>query len=171
MLARQPLRELIYAKTGYSLADKWRQFHDRMLLNDVEDGYFSVFREIADIILAAIQHGLYLDAHTMPDISVGQAWSKTWVSRRLEDVYGARRSASHFFPDYFPQPGAVPVWVYPLAALGEFRLWLQSEYLPKKYPTYLRYKVRKGLMSEAQIEPLLDAVSKPRTHGDGPRPR
>jgi len=58
ILARQTLRTFIYKSVGYDpnnqIPDSWKHYHDRVTLNDLPQGYFSVFREIADIVVYAI---------------------------------------------------------------------------------------------------------------------
>lgn len=162
VLARQTLRQFIYRQVGYdphqAVPDKWKHFHDRLIINPLPPRHFSVFREIADIIISMIQAGMTVDASVMPDISVGQAWSEEWERRNLAAKYGERRKHPHHFPDYFPQPGTVDAWVYPLDAVGEFRVWLQTEYLPNKYPNYLARKARQGALAASVVDLLVEAV-------------
>lgn len=163
-LARHSLREFIYQNLGYNpteiVPEPWRHFHDRMLLNDVPFGYFSVFKEAADIVVSAIRNGLSVDHHTVPDISVGLAWAKHWKANGLAAKFGDRIKHRHVYPDYFPQAqnGAIDANVYPLAALGEFRRWLQAEYLTNKFPAYLRSKAAEGAILAIQAEMLIKAV-------------
>lgn len=77
LLARQGLRTFIYQATGFDpsrlLPRGWRDFHDRLVLSKLPAGYFGVFREMSEFLLRAIQAGLVVDEHTIPDISVGKA--------------------------------------------------------------------------------------------------
>jgi hypothetical protein len=163
-LARKSLRDFIYARTGYDPArqvpQNWRQFHDRLELNLVPRGYFSVFREMTDVVIASIRAGLAVDEHTVPDISVGRMWSKHWEEGGLAARCGERIRYEHNYPDYFPQADSNPQqpWAYPNASLGEFRDWLMSEYLPEKYPDYLDGKVRKGELPADTARQVLAAV-------------
>jgi hypothetical protein len=162
-LARRSLREFIYSALGYDpaqvLAPHWREFQDRMTLNSVPRGYFSVFREIAEIAVSAIQHGLRFDSQTLPDISVGKVWAIEWKNTNGEVRWGPRRRHPHVFPSYFPQAQAtVEPWIYPIAALGQFRSWLQEVYLPEKYPRYIEGKVNSGAIQASRAELLLKAV-------------
>jgi hypothetical protein len=52
----------------------WRQFHDRVALvyDSVPHGYFSVFKEAADIIVTLIRSGANIGSAFVPDISIGQ---------------------------------------------------------------------------------------------------
>jgi hypothetical protein len=163
ILARKSLREFIYRMTGYDpnnvVPPNWKHFHDRMLLNPVPSSYFSVFREIADIVIASIREGLMVNHSTVPDISVGQAWGVYWKANDLEEKYGPRTKHPHIYPDYFPQSQAnIEAFIYPLVALGEFREWMQVEYLVQKFPNYLKGKVKQGLMPATSVELLLKAV-------------
>lgn len=163
-LARRSLREFIYTSVGYDpralVPELWQHFHDRLLLNPVPSGYFSVFREIADVLVSSIRAGLNVDAHTVPDISVGQAWAAYWKSIGGEVRFGQRVKYPHVYPHPSPQAGAeIEAWIYPVRALGEFRAWLQGVYLPEKYPRYIETKVRSGALLESRAELLLAAVN------------
>jgi hypothetical protein len=58
-------------------------------------GYFSIFKELADIFVMLIRKGANLGPTFVPDISVGQLWSKFWVSENLEILYGERIKYEH----------------------------------------------------------------------------
>ncbi len=164
ILARQTLRTFIYKGVGYDpknqIPDSWKHYHDRVLLNDLPQGYFSVFREIADIVIYAIQTGLIVDTHVVPDISIGRKWSQHWKENNFDQVYGERQRFPHSYPDYFPQAKSNPqdIFIYPLEALGEFRIWMQEHYLPENFPTYLKKKVKGGYLPASNVELLLEAV-------------
>lgn len=168
ILARSSFRSFIYNRCGYdpaqAIPDSWRNFHERILLNDqVPVGYFSIFREIADVVVHMIQKGCPLDEHTVPDASVGSIWSKHWQNSGLENEYGARLKHPHNFPDWFPQAAVNPVetWIYPVKALGEFRIWLYENYIPNSFPRYIDGKVKKGVFLPSGAELLIEAVKKP----------
>ena len=168
LLARSSFRAFIYNRCGYDpnkhIPQSWKTFHERILLNDqVPIGYFSVFREIADLVVNMIQKGCPLDDHTVPDGSVGSLWSKYWTTQGMEETYGNRLKHPHYFPDWFPQSAVNPVdaWIYPAQALGDFRIWLYQNYVPLSFPKYLQGKVKQGIFLPSRAELLLAAVSKP----------
>lgn len=165
LLARKSLRDYIYLMTGYDPAQKalqsWKHFHDRLLINRMPEGYFSVFSETAQLVLASIQNGLVIDDHTVPDISVGSAWSNYWKANLLDNVHGQRTKYPHVYPDYFPQAKAnegIKAYIYPLQALGAFRTWLESIYLPEKFPNYLKRLEKKGSLPLGRAQELLKAM-------------
>ncbi|MGH3427826.1 MAG: hypothetical protein ACRDQZ_09720 [Mycobacteriales bacterium] len=164
-LARGGLRLFIYTALGYDPAQlvplQWREFHDRMTLVSAPIGFFSVFKESSEFVINAIRAGLRVDEHTVPDISVGQAWSAHWKSLELYKVFGDRRKHPHNYPEYFKQAQSKPqeMWVYPLDALGEFRRWVQLGYVPTKYPKYLERKVSEGALPASTAQVLLDAAA------------
>jgi hypothetical protein len=167
-LARYSFREFIYNRCGYDpdkhIPDSWKNFHERILLNDqIPFGYFSIFREIADLVVHMIQKGCPLDDHTVPDVSVGIAWANFWTQNNFDETYSPRLKHPHYYPDWFPQSKANPVdvWVYPARALGEFRIWLYEHYIPSKFPKYLEGKVKQGVFLPSRAELLVQAVSKP----------
>jgi len=165
LLARKTLRDFIYESIGFSPESlklkSWKHYHDRILLNKLPSGYFSVFREIADIVVSAIESGLIIDSHTVPDISVGQMWANHWKKNLLTERYGERIKHCHEYPDYFPQSSAnAEANIYPLSALGEFRIWLEETYLPKNFPSYLKKKIAQGLIPQTTAGALLSSLKK-----------
>ena len=164
LLARRSIREFVYTSLGYDPDNlvplEWKHFHDRMLLNEVPRGYFSVFKEIADLMVSSVRQGLIIDDHVIPDISVGTAWSNYWKDKKFEESFGERIKHPHKYPDYFPQAkaGSVPVNIYPLAALGEFRTWFENVYLPEKFPNYIKGQIKRRTISVSGAELLLESV-------------
>lgn len=164
VLARQGLRSYIYRQLNYdparALPAKWRDFHDRLMLNRPPTGYFSVYREMTEFLVRAIQAGFVMDAHTVPDGSVGLTWAAHWNANGFAAKYGERLKFEHHYPDYYPQSRSNPqdAAAYPIVALGEFRLWLDNEYLPKKFPKYIRGKASQLGMDAAAVTQLLTAV-------------
>ncbi len=158
MLARGGLRAFIFARTGYDamppLPDAWRQFHDRLLSNVVPVGYFSVFREMADLVLALVRAGLVVDEPCMPDISVGRAWAAYWETE-LAERYPARIRYDHNYPASFRQASSNPhpAWAYPDAALAEFRRWMAERYVPERLPDYLARQVGRGALVAETSQP------------------
>ncbi len=152
LLARKGFNDFIFAQVGYNPTGSaniaWQQFHDRVGLSyhTVPDGHFSIFKEIADMLVTLIREGAGLGKDFIPDISVGQAWAKFWKAENLEVVYGPRIQYEHNYPSYFPQAlsNPQPAYCYPDDALGEFRKWTREVYLPTKFPTYLETKVKQG---------------------------
>jgi hypothetical protein len=100
-LAGMALREFIYTQLGYSPAarvpDSWSLFHDRVSLvfHTVPHGYFSIFKEMSDIIVTLIRQGASIDDKFIPDISVGQHWANHWRDSDLEIVHGERIQYEH----------------------------------------------------------------------------
>jgi hypothetical protein len=166
VLARKSLRDYIYKMTGYDpmkqIQRSWQHFHDRLLLNPIPVGYFSVFRETADMVLESIRNGLEVDSHTVPDISVGKSWSEVWTFKNLNQEHGDRVKYPHFYPDYFPQSlanGSINPYIYPVGSLGVFKQWIQNEYLPFRYPTYLNRKAKQGAISPSEVPKILKALA------------
>lgn len=173
ILGRSQLRNFIYKATGYNPQQanlsSWQHFHDRLLLNRVPSGYFSVFQETSSVVLNAIRGGLIFDEHTVPDISMGKIWARYWAENELAKKYGSRVPHLHIYPEYFPQAlanGSIKAHIYPYSALGEFRQWLDFEYIPKKFPSYLKNKIKQGVISYNQVSTLLQAVKPLELPGD-----
>lgn len=188
-LLRGGLRAYIYGVLKYDpLAREqvsWRNFQDRLLVNPVPNGYFSIFSESAFLVVPAIKSGLHIDEHVVPDVSLGQIWAAYWEAQSLATKYGERIRYPHKYPDHFPQSAAndvIDAWIYPLDAVGVFRTWMQQKYLPEKFPGYLARKVKAGALlnehrtkilgtfgvSEAPVLPSLAGgtpAKKPKTSG------
>lgn len=167
-LARAGLRLFIYQAIGYDpqkvVPNEWRQFHDRALLNPAPRNYFGVFHEMSAMVLTAIRGGLVVDMHTVPDISVGIAWSKHWKATSMEAQYGPSTKHPHFYPAYMTQSlanGEIEAHVYPVKAIGEFRAWMEDVYLPHKFPKYLEGKVKKKDLTASTAELILAAFETP----------
>ncbi|OYQ90449.1 hypothetical protein B9T10_03765 [Wohlfahrtiimonas chitiniclastica] len=152
-LAKLGLAQLVYSATGYnpeqSIINSWKHFHDRvdLTLNAVEHGYFSIFNEIASMIVPMIRNGIMISDKVVPDISVGQAWGRFWLDNDMDSQYGVRKRYSHEYPLYYPQSKSNPqmAYCYPNEALGMFRNWFESTYITSKLPKYLSGQVKKGL--------------------------
>lgn len=152
-LAGRALREFIYATVGYdpnkNVADEWKPFHDRVSLtyNAAPEGYFSIFRESAEIAVTMGHAGIHPNSSVIPDISIGLAWGSFWSERGLAGQYGERRQYRHNYPAYFPQAASNPQhpWCYPDAALPAFRKWLRGEYISAgRFSSYVQSQVKRG---------------------------
>ncbi|MEL7090666.1 MAG: hypothetical protein AAFN94_02910 [Pseudomonadota bacterium] len=167
-LSRHGLRKFIYDATGYKETtneDLWRIFKDRVSLtyDAVPDGFFGIFKEISSLIVTLGLSGLHIDEKFVPDISVGQAWSKHWANADLGRIYGDRATYQHFFPDYFPQAVSNPQMArcYPEQALGEFRRWFREDYIGEgRFKKYLANKVSQKMLPEGYVERALLALLK-----------
>jgi len=77
LLAGKALHDFIYEQVGYRVNDNvpeaWAQFHERVSLtyDSIPEGYFGIFKELADMIVTLGNAGLHIDSTFVPDISVG----------------------------------------------------------------------------------------------------
>ena len=82
VLARKGFRDAIYETVGYQptreVDDRWRPFHDRVSLayHSAPDGYFSIFKESAEVTVTLGQSGIYSSNEIIPDISIGRCWGR-----------------------------------------------------------------------------------------------
>ncbi len=156
-LAKKGFNDFVYAQVGYNphgrVSLAWQQFHDRVSLvaNAVPSGFFSVYQEIAGMIVPMINAGIDVGPAIVPDISVGQRWSKHWVAEGLEYEYGPRIKFEHDYPVYFPQAASNPQtpYCYPEEALGDFRKWFRETYLESHLPDYLSNQAKIGKIKPA----------------------
>ena len=166
-LAKLRFREFVYQAVGYSpeqkTLDSWRHFHDRvdMTLDAVPNGYFSVFKEIAAMIVPMIRAGIMISDKVVPDISVGKAWSAYWEENKLSSTHGERTKYDHEYPLYYPaaKSNPQPSFAYPDSALGDFRSWLRQRYIVTKFPAYLLGQTKKGTVPLALANKALEAFS------------
>lgn len=151
VLAGKALHDFIYTQVGYdpnhNVPAAWAQFHARVSLtyNAVPAGYFSIFKEIADMIVTLGEAGLHIDSSFVPDISVGSAWAKHWADNNFDEKYGERIKWEHNYPEIFPQAKSNPQypWCYPDHALAEFRRWFREEYVGNgKFSRYINTKIK-----------------------------
>jgi hypothetical protein len=158
ILARKGFRDAIYETLGYSpsrqIDDVWKPFHDRISLvyHSAPDGYFSIFKESAEVIVTLGQGGVYTNDGVIPDISIGKCWSKHWSDNRLSEQFGERLDYEHNYPAYYPQAVSNPQtpWAYPEVSLGEFKRWLREDYIRGgKLVSYIKGQVaKKGITAD-----------------------
>lgn len=169
-LARKGFRDAIYEALGYrperEIDDKWRPFHDRVSLvyDSAPDGYFSIFKESAEITVTLGQSGIHTSESLLPDISIGRCWSEHWKKSNFRDKYGDRLEYQHNYPGYFPQAAANPQtpWCYPEAALGEFKRWMREDYIRGgKFAQYVRGQIGKGGITNLSANTALAAYKLP----------
>jgi len=160
ILAGSALREMIYSQVGYHpaghISEPLRKWHERIELNhqSAPRGYFSIFNEAHTVIYELIMAGAQIGEKVVPDISVGQHWAKHWDAKGLDVRFGDRKKFPHRYPDDHPQAKSNPQIAncYPLDALGEYRRWLQDEYLGAgKFAGYLKGKRKQIPPSVAQL--------------------
>lgn len=171
LLAGKALHDFIYTQVGYSttenIPEHWQQFHARVSLtyNSIPDGYFGIFKEIADMIVTLGEAGLHIDSNFVPDISVGLAWGKYWIDKNFDEEFGQRQKWEHNYPAIFPQSKSnpQPSWCYPEGALGEFRKWFKHTYIGQgKFSNYINNQIKKRELppSFAQIITKVYALDK-----------
>jgi len=166
LLAGKALHDFIYSQVGYDpqqhVPAVWRQFHDRVSLtyNSVPTGYFSVFKEIADMIVTLGQAGLAIDSSFVPDGSVGIHWAKHWKAKGLAEKFGERKKWNHNYPEYFPQAKSnpQPANCYPEAAIPEFRRWMRENYIGDgKFTKYLNGQIKKKELPASFSQIVIEA--------------
>lgn len=169
-LADYTLKRMIYEQSGYKqpnhavITDSWNVFQQRILANDaIPIGYFSIFREMADLTVRLINSEFKLDPHSIPDISVGQRWAAHWKANKLSEIHGDRMMHPHNYPDSFPQSKGAQkeAYIYPTGALGPFRDWLQTTYINVHLKTYLVGQVQKKTLQAPQAERIMLALQNP----------
>ncbi|WP_342344733.1 hypothetical protein [Vannielia litorea] len=173
-LARKGFVDFVYEQVGLSRGASVRDFSTRQFMDrvgtvhgSVPDGYFCVFKEIADLFAALIARDVKIDSSFIPDISVGKAWSKYWRDENLDSVHGMRGKFLHQYPEYYPQSAAGPqeAFCYPEEALGEFHRWMREVYRKANLSTYLQGKVKSGSLPASNATQIIDAYKTPKSIG------
>lgn len=166
LLAGRGLKEIIYQALGYSpeqkLDKRWQPYLDRVsqVHNAVPQGYFSIFREISEMVVTLGENGVFMDDGIIPDISVGKAWGARWSDQDLDGKFGERQKYVHNYPDYFPQSVSNPQhpWCYPDEALAYFRNWFQTEYVRGgKFQNYLESQARQSKITNDTAKLAIEA--------------
>ena len=152
-----------YSGPPVAVQDEWQPFKDRisLTLSKVPEGYFCIFKEMADLTAQLITQGAKVNDETVPDISLGIAWGKEWAAKGYDAEYGARVTYEHSYPLYFRQARSNPQWpwCYPEDALSTFRRWFRSKYLTVAYPKYLASKEKRGDIPAIVVQAALKAVA------------
>ena len=160
ILAGSKLRELIYSQVGYdpsgTQSEPLRKWHQRIALNfqSAPRGFFSIFNEAHTVIYELIMAGANVGESVVPDISIGSHWGRHWDKNNLGNHFGGRTKFPHRYPYDHPQAQSNPQIAncYPLDALGEYRRWLQDDYLDGgKFAGYLKSKKKDISPSVAQL--------------------
>jgi hypothetical protein len=178
VLMGSSLKAFVYVQVGYdsnqSIPRAWTEFQDRVSLtyNKVPLGYFCVFKEMANLVVAMIQSGVPVGEKTVPDISVGKCWGKHWSDSKLSEKHGQRIKYEHNYPEYFAQAASNPQepWAYPDAALGEFRRWLHVEYFEKNFPKYIAAQIQNRALPPSVGQLAIEAVKSTTPKGLSPGP-
>jgi len=168
-LAEYTLKRMIYEKSGYQVnqnvvSSSWDVFQQRIISNDnIPIGFFSIFREMADLTVRLINSEFKLDPHSIPDISVGQRWAAYWKANKMATTYGERVLHPHNYPENFPQSKGTQkeAYIYPNSCLGIFRDWLYTVYVNVHLKTYLANKVQQKALPAPQAEKIILALQKP----------
>ena len=165
-LARKGFNDFVYEQVGLERTPSTKdlstkQFIDRVKLVNgaVPIGYFCIFQEIADMFATLIAKDIQIDSSFVPDVSVGQTWSRHWKTENLDAVYGMRSEFDHQYPEYYPQSaaGPQPAFCYPEEALSEFRQWMREHYHTDKLPAYLSRKVKQGSIEKEKATAITNA--------------
>jgi hypothetical protein len=174
LLAGSKLKELIFSQVGYDPtgAKKFDKWHERVGLNyqSAPKGFFHVFNEAHTIIYEMIMAGAPIGSNIVVDISIGQHWSKHWCDNSLGTKFGDRAKYPHRYPEDHPQAKSNPQesWCYPLAALGQYRGWLQDEYIEGgKFGAYLKGKVARGEIAPSMAHIAIAALTPQALPGQG----
>lgn len=155
---------------------RWEPWQERIgsPYRSVPTGYFGIFQEIAPVILDMVTARLTINPDIIPDISIEEHWGQHWEEQGLAAQFGERIRYSQRYPPSHPY-GKFPhrdAWGYPEAALGEYRLWLQRDYIDGgKFSQYLDGKVQHHELSPDEAARAVAAVSRVQIRSTTPKRR
>lgn len=160
-------RVMVYQALDYrpqnTIIQNLKRWGDRVDItqNSTPFGYFSVFSEIASMMIPLIKQGFIVSDKVIPDISVGMAWASFWKENKLSDKYGERIPYKHEYPHYYRQAAGGPkeAHAYPDDALGTFRRWLRENYIKTKFPDYIYRAMKKGAISQEAGTKTIEAFA------------
>jgi len=164
ILSEKQLPTFIYDAIGYTpqpVKPALKQSDsDRPLRGRVPEDYFSVFQTTSHEKLRFIQNSLSLDPQAVTYINIAKAWSRYWDIQKLWEQYGQRlpylRKSLDPSP-YRTTDGYIKTYIYPIEALSEFNQWLNLQYIPERFPSYLQRKIQQRNSSAASSYQLPQA--------------
>jgi hypothetical protein len=114
-------------------------FETRPLREGIPIGYFTISQLCSEAQMRSLQAALQLDAFILTPDHIDKAWNHYWDIHKLWEQHGER------FPLHDKETS--PAWrtqsyIYPLSALDEFKQWLNWEFIPDRFPSYLQRKMK-----------------------------
>lgn len=146
VLSEKQLPQFIYEAIGYSslavAKTPLTSASDRPY-TFVPEGYFSISQATARGKIHSVQTTLNFDTQTTTYLNLEKAWNHHWDIHKLWEHYGQHIAYLPLKDRYLPQAAvskAIKTYVYPISALGEFKEWLNWQYIPERFPSYLHRK-------------------------------
>jgi prophage antirepressor-like protein len=127
-------------------------WYQRLVLDGTKNkgpvGYFTIFREVVDLVRDLEANGYVLKDSDYPDISVGQCWANHLRKKGI--IPDQIRT---YYLHHYPDGRIVEASAYTNQYLAEFRDWFNWIYCPQKLPKYLGDKDKSSLPA---LERMLD---------------
>lgn len=103
-------------------------------------GYWCVFEELTKLVADIEEQGVVLSGSSVPDISVGKCWNTYLRDLGYDTDFPMY---PHIYPKfteegYYDKRGEQGAKIYPEDLLVMFRKWLRENYVPGKFPNYIR---------------------------------
>jgi hypothetical protein len=115
-----------------------RVWYQRLMLfeqkTQLPKGYWCIFEEIGKLMRNLEAKNIPLHERATIDVSVGRAWCY-WLREEKNYDTSTFDQYIHHYPD---KRGEQPANIYPNELLGTFRQWLEDNYIPEKFPEYVR---------------------------------
>jgi hypothetical protein len=162
ILSEKQLPTFIYSAIGYQPSQPQPMLPPkplrRPLRGPIPEGYFSVFHAVARGEIRGVQMALNLGGYPLSYVTIEKAWHRYWDTQALWQQYGPRRVYLRKCLDTVPQrtiDGYIPTYVYPIAAWDGFKRWLNWQYIPDRFPSYLQRKIQASARKPALVHRLL----------------
>jgi len=103
-------------------------------LHKVPSGFFSILQEMTNALIAPLEgQGYRMPEQLMPDIAHGKM-----LCKMLRERHGIVTDTLPTYIHEFPDGRTVTAKLYPLQYLGDFRVMIAEEWLPKKAEEYFK---------------------------------
>lgn len=130
-------------------------FQTRPLRNGVPIGYFTVGQVMTGEQARSLSTLSMTELHTALLTNIDKAWNRYWTIQQLALDYGDRFPIPQLISYDWARPRQ---YVYPTAALEPFGNWLNRQYIPERFPSYLQRKRSQLQSSQRFLNPLPTAV-------------
>lgn len=114
-------------------------FETRPLRDGIPVGYFTISQLWSEEQVQSLQTALQLDAFPLTPAHIEKTWNHYWDIYKLWEQHGERFPLPHLEMNH---PSRTQSYIYPLSALNEFKQWLNLEFIPDRFPSYLQRKMK-----------------------------
>jgi len=130
-------------------------FQTRPLRGGIPIGYFTVDQVLAEEQARSLPTSQFPELYAALLSNIEKAWNRYWTIQQLGAELGDRFPMPQLISHDWARPRQ---YVYPTAALESFSNWLNRQYLPERFPSYLQRKRSQTPSSQRLLNHLPTAV-------------